>query len=283
MTQTPAPLRSFDPRTLGPFRLYGVLGSGVLGPVYLGRGTARRDTRKQVAAVRALRPELLRDRQLKAQLRAELTAAESVDGRLMPGTLGYELDSERPWLATAFVPGLSLAQLVGRYGRLPGPAVRALGAAVAEALLALHAVGVVHRRLHPGSVLLATDHPRLTDQSVGLLLGGTAQAADDIVELGAVLAFAATARHPFRSELSPAGSGEPDLRGVPEALRGILLACLHGTPEARPTAEDVVRELDEEGRAARPARTWLPEAYLLEINAFEEEARQRAPRRLFGG
>ncbi len=104
-----APLGDSDPRRLGPFRLYGVLGNGGTGTVYLGRGTARRGGRKQTAAVRGLRPELLRDRQQRARLRQESQIiADGADSRFLAAPLDCEPDSERPWLATEYVPGLSL-------------------------------------------------------------------------------------------------------------------------------------------------------------------------------
>ncbi|MGH1551536.1 hypothetical protein ACRAWF_03035 [Streptomyces sp. L7] len=65
-----------------------------------------------------------------------------------------------PWLATAFVPGPSLAEAVTLHGPLPVRTVRALGARLAEALTGVHAAGLVHRDVKPGNVLLALDGPR---------------------------------------------------------------------------------------------------------------------------
>ena len=47
-----------------------------------------------------------------------------------------------PWLATAYVPGLSLREAVDQYGPMPGPSVAILAAGVAEALQIVHATGL---------------------------------------------------------------------------------------------------------------------------------------------
>ncbi|MFG3252990.1 protein kinase [Streptomyces sp. NPDC048172] len=301
MTDGIASLDGSGSARLGPFRLYGTLGSGAAGTVHLGRGAPRRGARKRLAAVRALRPELLRDRQLRAEVRRQaLTAAESVDSPYVAAALGCELDSEHPWLASEFVPGVALATLVERYGPLPEPSLRALGGAVARALTALHAAGTAHRDLRPENVILTSEAPRVVDHGAALgrtawhgtsggdeeegggAHGGFSGASADVFELGALLAFAATARHPFPGQLLPTAREGADMTGVPEALRPALLACLHKTPESRPTAEALVRVLDLGNGAGRPGAEWLPEPYLHEIGTFAEEARRLAGRRRFG-
>lgn len=282
-------LGSDDPRQLGPYRLHGVLGGGGMGRVYLGRGAPHRGGRKQTVAVRALRPELLRDRQLRARLRHETqVAAAGVDSPFVAGALGCELDSERPWVADEFVPGPSLATLVRRYGPLPEDAVRALGSALCRALLALHGARIAHRDLRAAHVLLAADHPRVVGCGLGLKHsdptgeGEAAGPADDVFELGVLLVYAACAHPPFTGSLLASGRESPDLSGVPPGLRPALLACLHKTSEARPLPGPLARALDLEDRAERPAAEWLPEHCLHDIHAVADAARRLTGRRLFG-
>nr|WP_240979424.1 protein kinase [Streptomyces sp. HNM0574] len=285
-----ARLGSSDPRQLGPYKLHGVLGHGTSGTVYLGRGAAHRGGRKQLAAVRALRPELLRDRQLRARLRHELeTAGPKLDSPYVAAALGCELDSETPWTASEFVPGVSLAAAVAANGPLPEYAVRALAGALCHALTALHASRIVHRDLRPGNVLLTTGTPRAVDYALGLGradLGGPdadgAGPAADVFELGATLVTAASGHQPFAGSILPSAREDPDLTGVPEALCPALLACLHKVPESRPHPVELARAFDLEETAGRPGAEWLPDAVLRQAESFAEAARGLVGRRLFG-
>lgn len=281
-----AGLSSTDPQQLGPFRLHGVLGTGRLGTVYLGRGAPRRGARKQLVAVRMLRRELLRDRQIRARLRQELqTVGTTVRSAYVAGSAGCELDSDRPWIASEFVPGASLEALVALHGPLPEPAVRTLGGALARALTALHAVQVSHRDLGAHNVLVSADAPSVVDY--GLALGrmyGTApdEQAGDVFDLGATLVYAASGHRPFAGNMLPMAREDPDLTGVPDSLCPALFACLHKTPETRPSAKVLAGALDAGEEAEGPAARWLPAPYLDEIDTLAEGAKRLTGRRLFG-
>ncbi|MDT0378138.1 protein kinase [Streptomyces sp. DSM 42041] len=276
-----------DPPRLGPYRLLGRLGSGPAGHVYLGRGAPRRGARKERAAVRALRPEQLRDRQQRARIRQVAdTVARGARSPYVAAAHGCDLDGERPWMAREFVPGPGLPALVGRYGPLPEEAVRALGGGLCRALAALHRSGVVHGDLAPGNVLLAADHPRVVDygMSEGRHAPGDGRSplpADDVFALGVVLAYAASARMPFAGSLLPSTRESADLSGVPEGLRPALTACLHKTPEARPLPAALARRLDLDDAAERPAASWLPGPWTHEIRTFAEAADGFGGRGLF--
>jgi len=66
-------------------------------------------------------------------------------------------------MATAYIPGPSLAEAVIERGPLDVPEVRQLGAALAEGMAAIHECGLIHRDLKPGNVILAEDGPRIID------------------------------------------------------------------------------------------------------------------------
>lgn len=277
-----ARLGDADPPQLGPYRLLRRLGTGATGTVYLGRGAPHRGARRERAAVRALRPELLRDRQQRARIRHVTDTLSRGRGHGLSPYLaaahGCELDGERPWTACEFVPGPALGALVRRYGPLPEGAVRALGGALCHALDALHRAGVVHGELSPGNVLLAADRPRVVDAGLGagradLAEGEASQPADDVFALGVLLVYAASARMPFAGALLPSSRESPDLGGVPRGLHPALLACLHKTAEARPVPGPLARALDPAAGAERPAEDWLPQPWTHEITDFAEAAR----------
>lgn len=267
--------------------MLGLIGDGATGTVYLSRGAPYRGARKTLAAVRAIRPELLRDRQLRARLRHEIQAARGNAGSpYVASALGCELDSERPWAAVEFVPGPSLAELVARYGPLPEQALRALAGALFRALAALHAARLTHGDMRPCNILVAADAPRAVDFGLGLSRTDLGLSEDgpagDVFGLGVSLAIAACARHPFAGSMLPATRDAPDLSGVPDGLRPALLACLHKVPQVRPDPLELARALDLEGTAELPPTDWLPEPHLHDIANVAESARQLTGRGLFG-
>ncbi|MFF4623509.1 serine/threonine-protein kinase [Nonomuraea jabiensis] len=282
-------LRPEDPRRVGPYRIEARLGAGGMGRVFLGRSKSGR-----AVAVKVVHPELAADRDFGHRFAREISLARTVSGFFTAGVVDADPEGTPPWLATAYVPGLSLDEAVAEHGTWREEAVLALGAGLAEALESIHAAGVVHRDLKPSNVLLAADGPRvidfgisvavegsrltLTGVSVGTpgfispeqLTGDSVGPASDVFCLGAVLAYAARGTGPF-------GGGswqglwyrtvheEPDLEGLPPRLRSIVRRCLEKRPEERPSATALLDELSDGatgGGALAELYTearWLPE------------------------
>ncbi|SBV05284.1 Serine/threonine protein kinase [Streptomyces sp. Ncost-T6T-1] len=268
------PLTSEDPRTVGPYRTLVRLGAGGMGVVYLARSAGG-----ALAAVKVIRAEHAADPGFRARFRREAETAARITGPWVVPVLGADTEAREPWLATAFVPGPSLAQVVAAGGPLPPVTVRALGSRLAEALVAVHEAGLIHRDVKPGNVLLALDGPRLIDFGIARHEGATALTATgavigtpgylapeqasagplgppcDVFSLGCVLVYAATGRGPF-GEGGGAGAlfrtvhEEPDLTGIPPGLAPLIAACLAKAPAARPTASRVRDALAGGGEAA---------------------------------
>lgn len=195
----------------------------------------------------------------------EVAAARRIGGFYTAQVIDADPDADPPWLATEYIAGPSLHAAIDTNGALPEVSVAALGAGLAEGLLAVHDQNVIHRDLKPGNVLLAQDGPRIIDfgiaratdatsQSITMVgtpgymspeqyLGGDVGTAGDVFCLAAVLVFAATGHHPF-GEGPPDALGyrvrheEPDLTGVPESLRPLVAAGLAKDPGDRPPAQE---------------------------------------------
>ncbi|MGW4369540.1 hypothetical protein ACWEKT_28230 [Nocardia takedensis] len=134
--------------------------------------------------------------------------------------------------------------------------VRALGAVLARALAAMHALGSVHGQVSAESVEITSAGPRLpandaesrsaagppasTDLAQGVERSGGP--ADDVFDLATVLVFAATG--------GPVGTELPFGPGLAEVLR----ACLDEDESARPTAAEVARALEDPHWTG----SWLP-------------------------
>jgi serine/threonine protein kinase len=248
-----------DPRVIGEYRLRAQLGAGGMGRVYLGLSPAGR-----AVAVKVVNPDLAGDAEFLHRFGQEVAAARAVSGIYTAPVVASGLNESPPWLATAFVPGPSLDQVVSEHGPLPEPALWPLLAGLTEALAAIHACGVVHRDLKPANVLLATDGPRVIDFGISRATDGTvltaagvvfgtpgfmspeqaegkpAGPASDIFALGCVITYAATGAGPFGTGTAAAVlyrvvHAGAALDRVPPALREMLSGCLAKDPAARPT------------------------------------------------
>jgi hypothetical protein len=251
------PLTADDPRQIGGFSLRSRLGAGGMGRVYLAFSPGGR-----AVAMKVVHPGLAADPEFLRRFRNEVAAARAVSGMYTAPVVGAGIDDDPPWLATAYVPGPPLAEVVSRYGPLPETAVWRLAAGLTEALRAVHACGLVHRDLKPGNVLLAADGPHVIDFGISRAFEGTAVTStgmvvgtpgymspeqaegqqagppSDVFSLGCVLAYAATGNAPFgggsaASILYRVVTGEPDLSGVPGNLRQAITACMVKNPAER--------------------------------------------------
>ncbi|MFD8545148.1 serine/threonine-protein kinase [Streptomyces sp. NPDC059649] len=261
------PLGTGDPLRLGPYRLLGVLGEGGMGKVYVGQ-----DGAGTVAAVKVLRPELTHETHLVQRFVREAQAAQAVTSKGVARVLGARTEGGRPWIATEFLAGPTLDEAVEAYGPFDEPAVRALAASIARTLADIHAAGLIHRDLKPPNIVLTSTGPRVIDFGIarpehGLTLTSTGQIPvtpgygapeqvlgrrvappADVFSLGAVLVHAAGGRRAFDAGHIAALQykvvhDEPDLTGVPEALRPLILPLLAKDPAARPTPAQIATAL----------------------------------------
>ncbi|MGW2417036.1 serine/threonine-protein kinase [Streptomyces tubercidicus] len=262
-------LRREDPRVVGTFRLHRRLGAGGMGVVYLGS-----DKRGQRVALKVIRPDLAEDQEFRSRFAREVSAARRIRGGCTARLVAADLDADRPWFATQYVPGPSLHDKVNEEGPLSPAQVASIGAALSEGLLAVHDAGVVHRDLKPSNILLSPKGPRIIDFGIAWATGastlthvGTAVGspgflapeqvrgaavtpATDIFALGATLAYACTADSPFGQGSSEVMlyrvvHEEAQLAGVPDALAPLLASCLAKDPADRPSTLSLSLRLKE--------------------------------------
>jgi outer membrane protein assembly factor BamB len=256
-----------------------------MGRVYLARSPGGR-----TVAVKVVRPDLAADADFRRRFQHEVEIARAVSGRYTAPVVDAAPDAALPWLATSYVLGPDLTDVVEAHGALPEHTVRALGAGLAAALREIHAAGLIHRDLKPSNVLLAADGPRVIDFGIARAVDGNRMTqtgvvvgspgymppeqalgqdvgtAGDVFSLGAVLAFAATGRNAFgdgaashAAMLYQVVHGEPDVTGIPQSLLGLIRACLLKDPAERPAPAEILAALAP-GGVEGLLTNWLPSA-----------------------
>ncbi|MEU6721369.1 serine/threonine-protein kinase [Nonomuraea sp. NPDC046802] len=201
----------------------------------------------------------------------------------------YEaVDAGECWLVMEYLPSRSLDRILASDGPLPPERAARIGMQIAAALHAAHAVGVVHRDVKPGNILVADDDlAKLTDFGISVWrevtltgegkVNGTpayvapevaqglpATTASDVFSLGATLFAAVEGAPPF-------GRGHPD--AILARARGGLIPGMH---RAGPLAPALSKMLDSHGK--RPSADQARE-HLQKIADGWEPPRQDPVRR----
>ncbi|MBZ5737141.1 serine/threonine-protein kinase [Nocardioides mangrovi] len=260
MTSSPAGPRP----TVGGYTLLAPLGEGGMGVVHL----ARRGEGERVA-LKVLRPHIVGDQEARQRLAREVGSLSRIRSRWVAEIVDADPWGEVPYVATRYVPGLSLHDLVVEEGAITGPDLSWLAACLAEGIASVHAVGVLHRDVKPSNVLMegrtpilidfglarVADDPKLTHTgwllgtpgylAPEILYGEDATEASDVHSWAATVAYAGLGRPPFGRGPSMAimdrvRRGQFDLDGLPDDLRQVVAAALDPEPRHRPTLEQVL-------------------------------------------
>jgi serine/threonine protein kinase/Tol biopolymer transport system component len=254
-------------RTVGPYRILELLGSGGMGVVYKAE-----DTRlSRTVALKFLPPELTRDPESKARFMQEARAASSLDHPNLCTILELgETPDGRLYLAMPSYDGETLRRKVER-GPLSVEEAADVAEQVARGLAKAHRNGIVHRDVKPANLIITSDGVvKILDFGLAKLAGSAAisragssmgtpaymspeQARGDEVDhrtdlwsLGVVLYEMLAGRRPF-----PGGNEQAVIHAVlndrPQPLREIR-------PETPPELVRIVDRLlakDPAGRFAR--------------------------------
>ncbi len=247
------------PVVVGEYTLLAKLGEGGMGVVHL----ARRPGGDRVA-LKVLRSHIVGDDEARRRLAREVSSLSRIRSRWVAEILDADPWAPVPYVATRYVPGLSLHDHVHEEGPISGRDLLWFAACLAEGLASVHSVGVLHRDVKPSNVLMegrtpilidfglarVADDPKLTHTgwllgtpgylAPEILYGDSATTASDVHSWAATVAFAGTARSPFGRGPSMAimdrvRRGEFDLTGLEGPLRDVVAASLRPEPVERPT------------------------------------------------
>ncbi|MFI2707348.1 serine/threonine-protein kinase, partial [Nocardioides sp. CER28] len=282
--RVPRPGEPEGPRAIGGYTLLAPLGEGGMGVVHL----ARRSDGQRVA-LKVLRPHVVGDDETRSRLAREVASLRRVRSRWVAEIIDADPWAPVPYIATRYVPGLSLHDEVAREGPVRGDDLSWLARCLLEGIAAVHEAGVLHRDVKPSNVLMegrtpvlidfglarVADDPKLTQTgwllgtpgylAPEILYGDDPTPAVDVHAWAATVAYAATGRPPYgrgpsMAVMDRARRGEHDLDGVPSQLREVLDAALSPEPGRRPTVDRLLAWLRGHGPApiARAVSAPLP-------------------------
>jgi len=261
---TPAVPANPPKPTVGGYALLNKLGEGGMGVVHL----ARRGEGQRVA-LKVLRPHIVGDDEARRRLAREVGSLSRVKSRWVAEIVDADPWAPIPYVATRYVPGLSLHDFVNEEGPIVGPDLLWFATCLAEGVSSVHAVGVLHRDVKPSNVLMegrtpilidfglarVADDPKLTHTgwllgtpgylAPEILYGEDATPASDVHSWAATVVYAATGRPPFGRGPSMAimdrvRRGEHDLTGIADPLRQLLAEALDPEPARRPSLEAIL-------------------------------------------
>ncbi|WP_019819749.1 serine/threonine-protein kinase, partial [Saccharomonospora saliphila] len=268
----------------GRYRVIKRIGTGAMGAVW----QAHDDVLHRTVAIKQL------------MLQAGLDAHEAEDARqrtMREGRIAARLhhpnaitvfdvvtdENGQPCLIMEFLDSTSLAQVLQQQGTLPPLEVARIGAQVASAIREAHDVGIVHRDIKPGNILLADNGlVKITDFGISrakddvtvtktgmiagtpaylapeVAIGGDPGPESDVFSLGSTLYAAAEGQPPFglsENTLSllhavAAGQINPPRRSGP--LTSVLAVMLHPDVAHRPTAHQSEELLSAVARGETP-------------------------------
>jgi serine/threonine protein kinase len=289
--------------TVGGYALRARLGEGGMGVVHLGQKPGERPV-----AIKVLRPHIVGDDEARRRLAREVSSLSRIRSRRIAEIVDADPYGDIPFVATRYVPGLSLHDHVQEEGALEGADLLWFADCLAEALEAVHSVGVLHRDIKPSNVIMEGRTPILIDFGLArvaddsritmngwllgtpgylapeILYGEDASAASDVHAWAATVAYAGTGRAPYGRGPSVAimdrvRRGEHDLTGLDPDVLELVEDALAPRPEDRPSLEEVRDWLEDiSGGAPRAPHTGGSRVTLPYVAAAQEE--YDAPTRL---
>ena len=258
-------LRPGDPDQIGPYQIINRLGAGGMGVVYMGT------TGTRSAAIKIVRDYLLEDPASRTRLSREVNALKKVKSPFVAEIIDSDIDAERAWIATNYVDGPSLKNLVENEGVLTEQKWFEFAHGLLSALAAVHSAGIVHRDVKPSNILMSASGPRLIDFGIAFSNDATAVTktgmvagtptwfapeqfhtnkitnAVDIFSAGSILYFAATGMSPWGKEdtsvattMNAILTKVPNLELLTDAQRRLIEPLLIKEPKDRYTANQAL-------------------------------------------
>jgi tRNA A-37 threonylcarbamoyl transferase component Bud32 len=257
-------------RELAAFRIGTLLGRGAMGRVY----TAEHTVLGRRVAIKVIEPRLAIDPEA---LQRFVEEARSVNSIRHPNIIDIsdfgEVDG-RPYFVMELLEGETLGARIAKWGHLPHASVVRICAQVANALIAAHDCGVIHRDLKPDNIFVGNhpdypDHVKVLDFGIAKLTKHAAHASKIETEVGLVLGT------PLYMSPEQSQGEAIDPRSDIYALGIVLFEALTGaTPFDRPTVTEIlIAHVHDTPPPLRAIDPTIPEA----LEAIVQRALAKSP------
>jgi serine/threonine-protein kinase len=216
---------AFEARQVGQYRLKQRIGAGGMGEVYL----AEHQLMKRPCVIKLIRPDRAGDPKTLARFQREVRATAKLSHWNTIEIFDYgSTDNGTFYYVMEYLPGMSLVELVNRYGPMPPERVVHLVRQVCDALSEAHAAGLIHRDIKPGNIFAALrggvhDVAKLLD--FGLVKPIIDEQAIHLTADGAI-----TGSPLYMSPEQAVGDGDPDARSDIYSLGAVTYFLLAGRP-----------------------------------------------------
>jgi serine/threonine protein kinase/tetratricopeptide (TPR) repeat protein len=259
----------------GRYEIIEELGAGGMGRVYRAHDTKLNEE----VALKLIKPEIAAEKRVVERFRNELRTARKIRHKNVCGMYDFHEEGKTLYLTMEYVRGEDLKSLIHRTKTLSIGTALSIAHQVAEGLGEAHKLGITHRDLKPGNIMIDKDgQAKIMDfgiarvrQEKGItgegavigtpeymspeqVEGKEADQRADLYALGVILFEMVTGRVPFEGEtpLSVAHKHryeEPPVPKklapqVPEGLNKLILRCLEKDKAKRyQTAEELIADL----------------------------------------
>lgn len=260
------PLLHTDPTSFGGWKLLGRLGKGGFSDIFLGEKGGR------LSAIKMIRKELLSEPKVFERFATEINNLEKLTHSGIAKLIEDDLSTDIPYIAMEYVQGKTLEQKVIEDGPLAEAEWLNVLKSVSESLDYCHSMGIVHKDIGPGNIMLGDTGPMLIDFGISYELGSTRITQDDqivgtpsymspehlsgqisesmdIFGLGSTFVFAGTGIEPFgvesKSQTRTAITFEmPKVDGLSNLQLNLIQPLLYKKVEDRPTLKQFIKAIN---------------------------------------